>query len=557
MRYQGQSSSTVKNGAAEQLEYESAQLERLKNLLFAPPNRAVSFGFASLIALFLSYFLWSENLQAKFGFLDDHQVAAWLGPGRTLTYFQAKQIFRSSEAMQPGEQQRFRPVYYLIRVGEAYLWSDNARLWYSARMVMFSVTVLLTGILAFRFFGLLVGGLLTLLIWTATYWGQIWSLLGPAETYACLAVAVYLWGIVSLFTPGSTSVQQTMAIAAIGLGSVVASGSKENFAALALPTAICTAIVAKKGGALVGRLAVLVGSIGFNLFVLDAVAKGTASGGGKDIYEQSVGASRLSKVWSIFAWQDSFVPILCVLAAVVMFAAMSAKRENEIEWRQAAWQRMRAPVVTVLTLFLLYGSQIAFYNGAWAPASRYAFPGSLLYWGAWLVLFLAADSELRRISPVNAQSLKVTVAVVLAGSIFWYGFETNRAFAAENKIRTQKIQSAVDRAAQVLQANAKGYLILYTATLNDYESVFAFKTYLDNRGLKGRVMLQLATPYDYQSWPPDLAKTLLPQMTQASNGQLGGFIPLKQEAGAGNCYRLMMSGNAPNDGCNPLGFVLD
>jgi len=545
-----------KDLAIEKAEHEARQVGKLSDALFSIPSVSVALIGAAILSIFLGYFLWAENLEAKFGFLDDHQVATWLGPGKSITYYQAKQIFRSSEALQPGTQQRYRPVYFLLRVAETYLWRDNAALWYSSRITMFVLSSLILAFLAIRFFGPLIGILLACLTWTATYWSTIWSLLGPAESYACLGVAFYLLGVVYGLSDSVSARTRTWAIYLMSFGSLLAAGSKENFAALALPTMMVIGVLIARGTAAFGPIVASVASIAFNLFVLIAVAKGTASAG-KDIYEQNVNSSRVAKLIFLVNGQDSYLIIFLALAAVCILIYINARRSDSQDWRTVLRARLLTPVSILLALLILYASQLVFYNGAWDPNSRYAFPGELLYWGSWLVLFYLLDRELQIHSPAHAYSLRKLFSLVLAGLIFWYGFENNRAFAAANKLRTTRIQASVDRAGKALSGNPNSYLVLYSATLNDYESIFALKVYLNNKGLENRVMLQLASPYAYQAWPKDLAAAILPHMEQSSKGQLGGFIPLNLDSPPGLCHRLILSGSPPKDACESLGFVLD
>jgi len=340
---------------AEKVAYEARRIQSAMFFLFSSPSKNTSLMIAALVSAFLAFYLWSDNLGAKFGLLDDHQVATWMGPAKALTYAEAKQIFRSSEAMQPGLQQRYRPVYFFLRVTEAYLWRDNATLWYAARVVLFAVCSTVLIYLCLIYAGLLPGTLLGCLVWTAAYWGSIWSLLGPAETYACFGAFLYLWGVVTALSAESSDRLRIAAAYVIAAGSLLASGSKENFTVLLLPSALIIAYMLKAGTASFGSVSAIIASIGFNLFILNAVIRGTALSG-KDIYEQKVSSGRISKLQFLFNGQDSFWMI--ILAAACLGLAAWYFSRTHLDLAVHLRRTLLTPVAVIIVLFLLYASQI-------------------------------------------------------------------------------------------------------------------------------------------------------------------------------------------------------
>ena len=535
-------------------EHEARRIQSAMRFVFSSPSRRAAFIVSAIFSTFLAFYLWSDNLDAKFGLLDDHQVTSWMGPAKALNYAQAKQIFRSSEAMQPGQSPRYRPVYFFLRVTETYLWRDNAKLWYATRIVLFALASTILFYLGLSHFGLLTGLLLGSLVWTAAYWDSIWSLLGPAETYACVGAFLYLWAVIAVLSASSSDRLRTVAAFVLAVGSLIASGSKENFTILFIPSALIVAFMLKAGTASFAQISAIIASIGFNLFVLNAVVRGTATSG-KDIYEQNVSSSRLKKLEVLFNGQDSFWMI--VLAALCLSLTVWYLARKRQDLAAIFRQTLLAPVVIVFVLYFVYASQIVFYNGYWDLNSRYAFPGELLYWGAWLVLLYGLERALDRISPSGALSMRKLAVAILACLLVWFGFDANRAFAATNRSNTIKLHAAITRAKTALTANPGSHLILYSATLNDYESIAAIKLYLDYQGLNGRVMFQMADPYSSQQWPKDLAAAIYPHLVEATRGTPGGFIPLRLDPAAGDCYRLQISGAPLKDSCISLGFVLD
>ena len=83
---------------------------------------------ASVVITFL---LIREDLDARWGLLDDHEIMSFLGSDREATLAEFGPLLMSTEVGRIGTATRFRPSYYSMRIVETIAWGDSARLWYN------------------------------------------------------------------------------------------------------------------------------------------------------------------------------------------------------------------------------------------------------------------------------------------------------------------------------------------------------------------------------------------------------------------------------------------
>lgn len=551
-------------------------LRLARRCLDAQPSWRSTLLSSALLALLLTAYLWSANLSAKFGELDDHQVAYWMGTAKQLTLSQAWHQLRISEAGEVGLHQRYRPLYFVFRLTEAIFYGPNPQAWYGLRLLLFALCAFVLATLSARVFGLLPGLALSALVWTAAYWGGIWAMLGPAETYACVGCCLALAGAYGLLRGlGSSAPLSPAGITAscwlFTIGALIAVGCKENFAAVALPATLALGLLAWRRQLCLARLLPLLVTVAFSVFVLYVVWLGTRNSG-TDIYQQSVGLSRIRSLDLLWQGPYSFGSLLLftllfalLVSAIVRFRPADGRN---------IWATLATPLLSVPLLLALYAFQLVFYSGQWDRLSRYALPGELLYWGGWLALAHALLLTLHHFSPLLARLAKLLSLAALLALIAHFGYTANRTYAANNALRTTRLQAAVARATNALKAAAptstdhpaaplapqpQALLVLHTNTLNDYERLFALKAYLDAEGLAGRIVLELAEPLATQDWPPALAATILPDLRNAAAGtHYNGFSCLRLDATpARPCFRLIVNGAPPPDRCTSLGSVND
>ncbi len=98
-------------------------------------------------AVLVTGFLLHDDLQAKWGIIDDHEIMAFLGPtghltpGDWLTSLQTHPEIAGLDLHIP----RYRPAYYSLRLTECMLWGNNPHSWYGARLVLFWLALTFPG----------------------------------------------------------------------------------------------------------------------------------------------------------------------------------------------------------------------------------------------------------------------------------------------------------------------------------------------------------------------------------------------------------------------------
>lgn len=201
--------------------------------------RPSTLAFAALGALF---FIANWHV-LTIGFLptDDHEIvmmshdpwAAWL----------------HSEVFQPSS--RWRPSYYSLRALEVVAWGNAPVLWHIARLIAVGSAVAMFSASAAALMGPATGLLFGIALVFAPVLYGFSSILGPAETYCFLGLAIWSLGctgllqtIQSTHDPASLSRTKTwlsvpchsnINAGLIFFGSIIAAGSKENLIILLLP----------------------------------------------------------------------------------------------------------------------------------------------------------------------------------------------------------------------------------------------------------------------------------------------------------------------------------
>ncbi|WP_232227634.1 hypothetical protein [Leptospira wolbachii] len=185
-----------------------------------------------IFAFLFSFYIFGPNFKAKFWLIDDHEIFFFLGSvidQNGWSDFLSTLVDRTEVGLF-GVSTRYRPSYYFLRLVEVFLWKDNAILWYLFRFFIL-VSFVYSLNLLFRFFlSTPVALAWTITCFSFTYWSDIYSRLGPGETYVTLGFAIFItvtftwerrirYGIF-------TAVLQVLAL-------VIMIGSKENMVLVA------------------------------------------------------------------------------------------------------------------------------------------------------------------------------------------------------------------------------------------------------------------------------------------------------------------------------------
>jgi hypothetical protein len=262
-----------------------------------------AFATAFVSAFVVAFWATSPSFTAKFGPFDDHEPLDWLGPDNRLPWSEFWTTFvNKTEVGQWGSASRFRPAYYLFRVGETVLFGNNPWAFYACVLVMFAgacallgymtavwLSTALTGSRAWICWSIvLVGSAASSFVFAGLYaWSGIVARLGPSEQLGMLATGVVLLSLTKL----SLGLGRLWWIPAL-LGVAIATFAKESFSSLA----VAFPIVAAYSYLALGRrkIDLVAGLLGLLPAVVLALILGpTLLRSQRDVYGAGVGSSRL------------------------------------------------------------------------------------------------------------------------------------------------------------------------------------------------------------------------------------------------------------------------
>ena len=195
--------------------------------------------------LALSTILTGRMVLADFSLTDDHWAVFYLGETGRFPFSKIWSELLATEVGNLGSAGRFRPVYFLHRELEAWLFGDYPSLYHALRVLYFGMFLGITCRLATRCIGLVPALVLVTLAAGLGFWSDIWVFsLGMSEQQAFLGISLFMiacGAIVPRFVSGEDIPAWALPIAS--LGTAIAAGSKENFVfLLAILGAIATAM---------------------------------------------------------------------------------------------------------------------------------------------------------------------------------------------------------------------------------------------------------------------------------------------------------------------------
>ncbi len=507
-------------------------------------------------SLLMTMWLWSDNLQAQWGMIDDHEIIRILGTKNTVTLSEISEQFRYSEARNPGMLPRYRPAYSILKFAEAWMWGANPHLWYIARMSMFCISLAILWWLAAEGLGLLLAAGFCMYLLTSPYWPGLWACLGAGESYCCFGLALAALGTYLLWmrnqTPGAYAVSWIL----VDVGVVVAAGSKENFVLLALPLAWLL-IRERRAGRLRPGLGVAGAlTLTYCLFIGGVVVL-IMSRQGADMYGNSVAiGKRSSLVLNLLSGSEGFRFLVTVIPIAIWVSRYIFHDSSQV---RAATMRgiLQRFALTESILAVVYAGQIIFYDGGWQADSRYAFPGDTAIIFGVLYVPLYFLLECRQFMP-QAAARRVATYLGSALIVFscWLGYDASKLPAKANARRTKAFSSALVRIEQAAAKDQAVPVVLWSAEVGDFEKIIAVSAFVKARGVKNPVLLQTASPYPSAGLTPQLAALLSKEIEGIKAGERG-FARSQLFEEARSCVAIGFYKDAPLGKCTSLGHILD
>lgn len=520
----------------------------------------VSFSFA-VILLF-------PNFSAQWYLIDDHEIMDFMGKDHRLSFNEIPEILMRTEVGLHKENGRYRPSYYLLRLLETALWGDNPHLWYSFRIVLFGASIFIAWHILSHFFGIIVGGLSCLTMLSHPFWSEIWSRLGPAETYCVFGLSLYCLAFSKLWVQ-KKSRNANLWWGLLALGAVISMGSKENFLLLLPSSAILVYHVWKK--ARIGMIPIIINLILFlfGMFIVGALIF-ILMNKGVDVYLRPV--DPLSRIRILQSGLGYWIIQLPFWLSLFLFIVARLFHQQHKLSAEVLRELKRLLIIQTCLLFIWY-SQFVFYNGSWPCGSRYDFPGLLAQDLAYIFLIFSPITVMRTFSSNSyfqyAKNLAhILIILLLTFQIIHSGINNYKMIygnCAANRIKSQDFTKILAGIIRQAKENPKVPLIIMSHNVWDYESIVSLRRFFAFHDIKNPISLKIEG-WSKLTCKNDLERLLCERLNNLSEGkdipgqtnitQQPRFYPLHSLPQADNmCFAIDMSGNSTSP-CTNLGRIL-
>jgi hypothetical protein len=539
--------------------------------------------FIAAVSCVAAYWLFSDNLSAEFGIIDDHNIIFFLGPDGKLALADIPRLFFASEGGRPFETPRYRPVLFLLFLVESYLWGDSAKLWYLARLVIFASSIAVYWRLFSKKTGLVPSVLFMASLLSFSVWARTFTRLLPSEIYALLAVALFSFGFVRIVGEAKSytarKCKSVLNWTLVFIGAIAAIGVKENFLFLLLPTFVLF-IFAWRSRVL-NWLAVLYTALIFAFgalivaSVLFVISRTSA-----DFYDRPVGASFISTlVYPAFSTLLSDKTILLCGMAVCAVFFLASIVAVDVNGHEAGAARKRSFIVFLLFFvgaIALYASQFIFYTGHWPTGTRYDFPGifakPLIFFAA-IACLVSMSGALRHGGYLKGLAL-ASFSLLMVFYTDFSVFSLIRAEGRRNALETVDFTARLDFVSERLRAEPAANLMLVVEDPKYFEHVISAPRFLRYHGVKNPIYLWVSR-HSTEPGESATASGRMRRMEHASkfgtrevspDGYAFSFFeprdainPFEEfKASAGKCYSVSFLGPAEVPGCEDIlkGFTL-
>lgn len=533
-------------------------------------NKTITNTFRDLIlSILVVIFILSTyypNLNAQWGIIDDHEVFSYLGDDLELNANEILPVlFKHTEIGYYGKATRYRPAYHFIRISESWLWGSNVQYWYLFRFLLLVTSVFLLWKSFQPFLGTILGGLLTLMLISGPWMGNIFSRLGPSETYAFCGLSVYIYSSRKLFEHDGHLASSIKWWSLHILACLVCIGSKENFLFM-LPLTLVGASYAmyKLKRVLWPAIAEIVIVTAFSAFIATALYLGLTAHG-SDVYSNPVDFNYRINIAVSGLRHFNWIPLA--------FSILMLSHSLFFYWFGNMGRKgfLIAPLINFVIfeslLFLLWMFQYIFYNGNLPWNIRYQFP---IYWFEiisiaiavyyFLVLSKTYDNRLLKVLHnfkfQSAFSVTFLILLLYSGEEK-YDFIEFYESAVMNKEITTKFSARLTYAVETLIHDPGKPVLFEINHISDFEPVISVFTYFNAYRVKNPRYLKVNFSQN-SNFSLNHIK-LFETLKDAEGGkQFNGnvrFIPLQSaDLDEDNCYALGFS-KEPDSQCTSLGKI--
>lgn len=526
----------------------------LEQRLFANSRTPGILAIVSLSGVIAFLLVGKQIYQANWGLIDDHEIFNFLGSDLHLPFSDIwNTLLTKTEAVQEGG--RFRPGYYVFKLTETALWGTNVHLWYLMRTICFAVFLSSIWWFMQRFAGLWLSGVLTVYVALVALWADVWSRLGPGETYGTGLLGVMIFASYLILFSNSPSTRKGSAIA-LTLSTLVLIAVKETFLPIAGGTAAVLAFAGVRRDLSVSLICILTLTLSVCVIGMAYLIKSQLISKGVDFYGQPVStwsmisfggrglASAIGRVWWLYLISTAFL--------VILLRRFPGHSEG---WKPA----IMITVGTCAFLVVTYALQGAIYRTRFPTNTRYDFPAMLLTPLTFSVLVCSNFYLLRSVLPMRNITRAQLATAALA--ILFLALAPSRALdkgksliaAVELNIKTTNMfYNELQRAVLAAKQSPSSPVILEAYGSGAYEAVFSLSIYLNAFGAANGVSVRLHRDDGPSgSFEDDLQRRLL----KIEKNGFGAIVPLPENLTGGQpCISIGING-VPDAGCSGFKII--
>jgi hypothetical protein len=519
----------------------------------------------------ISLYIFGDNLNAQWWIIDDHEFMAFLGADGNLPLREIpERLMVDTEVGDIGGKSRYRPSYYFLRLVETSLWGNNPMWFYAFRLLICTIFIFVCWQISSSMIGFLGGLVFTLALMSADYWPEIFSRLGPTESYVVLGLSLFVFGFYGLIK-NKPSRASALHCFLIFLGAIISIGSKENMVILAIPIMYLLGNSAAKKQLKISQVVFSLAALLFSALIVYAVLLGLSNKGGRDIYATDVSAFALSEIlmneirtlpYSIIKYYSLFILTIAISYALIiggLSGQVSLLKNTPGQVKQNTYHIVLKCLIYIGCVYLLFLSQRVFYAQGWPTGLRYDFPGKL---GEMFTLIILINTILEIFSILKTE--KFTTLLFKCGycCLFFITmvqnkyFAYSREYARDNVARTTHFSQYIQRIKRETSPHPDYPIIFQTYAELDFEPIFSTRYFLLANDMPNKVSIQMVD-YSSQSFEENtLGRSLASKLEQTSqNGGWVYFSPLLDTSELnGKCYSVGFSGES-NPDCISLGRI--
>jgi hypothetical protein len=447
-------------------------------------------------------YVMAPMMGAQFSHVDDHEIAVMIGPSQHIALADVPGKIAQFAMENDG---RFRPGYYFLRVVEAAFAGTHTHIWYLDRFVLALIAGGAIVTLAYGYVTRITMVVLPLML-IAGPQSEMWTMLGPQETYA---VPMVLVGLALVRWRHQTS----------GLALLLAAGLvKESF--VLLVPAILVWLAWRQGRAAWRTIAIAGAIVGLEAagVAIEVLRFG-------DFYGQtrSVG-SAIATAWQMLGqfstasgWYLAGLLGLCA-AAYVKGGPMA---------RTAALLSGGAFALVFLPQAYFYGGDPA------AVAGRYLLPALFFAILVAALGYWVAEGVDRSRAMIGASVVVALTSMLLMVPQLRTSKGTAAAFAAD----TQSFQAGIHQVEDLVQSDPSTWVVLRPSQLLAYyEADFAVEEFLEN-GVEALTRIAIeAPPLAAGATPLEVRLNATIQTLSTEGGR--GFQILPDKLAADRCVEV-------------------